>query len=37
MADNKRGLASADKETRQRVARQGGKASRGGGRNIENQ
>lgn len=29
---SKRGLASADKETRQRVARAGGKASHGGGR-----
>ena len=27
-----RGLASADKATRQRVARMGGEASRGGGR-----
>ncbi len=27
-----RGLASADKETRQRVSREGGKASHGGGR-----
>jgi hypothetical protein len=33
MAQNsKRGLASASKETRERVAREGGKASRGGGR-----
>jgi general stress protein YciG len=35
MADNnasKRGLASADQETRKRVAREGGKASHGGGR-----
>lgn len=33
-ADNnsKRGLASADRETRQRVAREGGRASHGGGR-----
>lgn len=30
--NSKRGLASADKETRQRVASMGGKASRGGGR-----
>lgn len=31
MASNsKRGLASADKQTRERVARAGGKASRGG-------
>lgn len=29
---SKRGLASASKETRERVARAGGKASRGGGR-----
>lgn len=28
----KRGLASADPETRRRVARMGGKASHGGGR-----
>lgn len=28
----KRGLASASKETRARVAKMGGKASRGGGR-----
>lgn len=28
----KRGLASADKKTRQRVARMGGQASHGGGR-----
>lgn len=34
MSDNsKRGLASADEETKQRVASEGGKASRGGGRN----
>jgi hypothetical protein len=32
MAESKRGLASADKKTRERVARAGGKASRGGGR-----
>jgi hypothetical protein len=32
MAQSKRGLASASKETRERVAREGGKASRGGGR-----
>jgi hypothetical protein len=34
MAKNssKRGLASADQETRERVAREGGKASHGGGR-----
>lgn len=32
MAKSKRGLASASKETRERVARMGGKASRGGGR-----
>ena len=39
MADNsKRGLASADQETRERVARQGGKASHGGkgGRSSQN-
>jgi hypothetical protein len=36
MADtSKRGLASASKETRQRVAREGGKASRGGRRNSD--
>lgn len=29
---SQRGLASADKETRERVAREGGKASSGGGR-----
>jgi general stress protein YciG len=29
---SKRGLASADKKTRQAVAREGGKASHGGGR-----
>ncbi len=29
--DSNRGLASADKETRQRVSREGGKASHGGG------
>ena len=29
---SKRGLASADPETRKRVARAGGKASHGGGR-----
>lgn len=28
----KRGLGSASKETRERVAREGGKASHGGGR-----
>jgi len=28
--DSNRGLASADKETRERVAREGGKASHGG-------
>lgn len=32
---SQRGLASADKETRQRVAREGGKASHGGGRKKE--
>lgn len=31
-SNSKRGLASADKKTRERVAREGGKASRGGGR-----
>lgn len=30
--NSKRGLASASEETKQRVAREGGKASRGGGR-----
>jgi hypothetical protein len=30
--NSKRGLGSADEETRTRVAREGGKASRGGGR-----
>lgn len=29
---SKRGLASADEETRRRVARKGGRASHGGGR-----
>lgn len=33
--NSQRGLASADKETRQRVAREGGKASHGGGRKSE--
>ena len=32
MTDENRGLASSDEETRQRVAREGGKASHGGGR-----
>ena len=32
MAISNRGLASADKMTRERVARMGGKASHGGGR-----
>jgi uncharacterized protein len=32
---SQRGLASADKETRERVAREGGKASHGGGRQSE--
>lgn len=38
MAKNKsnRGLANADQETRERVAREGGKASRGG-RSTNNQ
>jgi hypothetical protein len=31
--NSNRGLASADKETRERVSREGGKASHGGGRN----
>ncbi len=30
--NSKRGLASADQETRERVAREGGKASHGGSR-----
>ena len=30
--NSNRGLASADQETRERVAREGGKASHGGGR-----
>ena len=33
--NSERGLASADKETRERVAREGGKASKGGGRQSE--
>lgn len=33
MAKSKRGLASADDKTKEKVARAGGKASRGGGRN----
>ncbi len=32
MTNENRGLASSDEETRQRVAREGGKASHGGGR-----
>lgn len=32
MGNSKRGLASASKATRERVARMGGEASRGGGR-----
>lgn len=32
MANSKRGLASASAETRRRVAKMGGEASRGGGR-----
>ncbi len=32
---SERGLASADKETRERVSREGGKASHGGGRSSE--
>ena len=35
MTDSKRGLASASKETRERVAREGGKASRGGNRRTD--
>jgi len=35
--DSDRGLASADKETRERVAREGGKASHGGGRDSDDQ
>lgn len=31
-SNSNRGLASADQETRERVAREGGKASHGGGR-----
>jgi len=33
--NSKRGLASADKQTRERVAREGGKASHGGHRKDE--
>jgi hypothetical protein len=32
---SERGLASADQETKERVAREGGKASGGGGRGSE--
>ena len=32
MTNENRGLASSDEETRKRVAREGGKASHGGGR-----
>ncbi len=32
MARSKRGLASADQSTRERVSRMGGQSSRGGGR-----
>jgi hypothetical protein len=32
MSNDNRGLASADEKTRERVAREGGKASSGGGR-----
>lgn len=35
--DSNRGLASADKETRERVAREGGRASHGGGRDSSNE
>jgi hypothetical protein len=35
MNDDNRGLASADEETRKRVAREGGKASHGSGRDKE--
>ena len=34
MTNENRGLASSGEETRQRVAREGGKASHGGGRKI---
>ena len=33
--NSNRGLASADQETRERVAREGGKASHGGGRDSD--
>jgi hypothetical protein len=36
MAQSKRGLASASKETRERVAKAGGQASHGGGGNRQN-
>lgn len=36
-ARSKRGLASADKKTRVRVARMGGHASHGGGRNKKDE
>jgi hypothetical protein len=32
MSNDNRGLASADEETKKRVAREGGKASSGGGK-----
>jgi len=35
MANDNRGLASADEKTRKRVASQGGKASRGANRNSD--
>jgi hypothetical protein len=35
MSNDNRGLASADEKTRKRVAREGGKASSGGGRDKE--
>ena len=33
MSNDNRGLASADEETKERVARKGGESSHGGGRN----
>jgi hypothetical protein len=35
MSNDNRGLASADENTKKRVAREGGKASSGGGRKKE--
>jgi hypothetical protein len=35
MSNDNRGLASADEKTKKRVAREGGKASSGGGRKKE--